>query len=63
MENVTQTCEQVIPVQLIYSKLVVWRRNYRTRRHLKDLPEHLWDDIGLEANEIRNEVSKPFWRE
>ncbi|TOO94543.1 hypothetical protein CGH25_11195, partial [Vibrio parahaemolyticus] len=40
MENVTQTCEQVIPVsrqtwlQLIYSKLVVWRRNYRTRRHL-----------------------------
>ncbi|EHV5556227.1 DUF1127 domain-containing protein [Vibrio parahaemolyticus] len=69
MENVTQTCEQVIPVsrqtwlQLIYSKLVVWRRNYRTRRHLRDLPEHLWDDIGLEANEIRDEVSKLFWRE
>ncbi|HHF2872854.1 DUF1127 domain-containing protein [Vibrio diabolicus] len=69
MENMTHTCERTLPadhqtrLQLIYSKLVSWRRNYKTRRHLRELPEHLWDDIGLDEKEINSEVRKPFWRE
>ncbi|MFB1085456.1 DUF1127 domain-containing protein [Vibrio diabolicus] len=69
MENMTHTCERTLPaghqtgLQLIYSKLASWRRNYKTRRHLRELPEHLWDDIGLDEKEINSEVRKPFWRE
>ncbi len=69
MENMTHTCERTIPtahqsgLQLIYSKLAAWRRNYKTRRHLRELPKHLWDDIGLGEREISCEVSEPFWRE
>jgi uncharacterized protein YjiS (DUF1127 family) len=67
MENVTHTCEQATPLrqktfsQLIISKLINWHRNYKTRRHLRDLPEHLWDDIGLEKKEVICEIRKPFW--
>ncbi|MCG6238250.1 DUF1127 domain-containing protein [Vibrio diabolicus] len=69
MENMTYTCERTLSadhqtvLQLIYSKLASWRRNYKTRRHLRELPEHLWDDIGLDEKEINSEVRKPFWRE
>ncbi|RCW22275.1 uncharacterized protein YjiS (DUF1127 family) [Vibrio parahaemolyticus] len=69
MENMTHICERTLSadhqtgLQLIYSKLVSWRRNYKTRRHLRELPEHLWDDIGLDEKEINSEVRKPFWRE
>ncbi|WP_238952097.1 DUF1127 domain-containing protein [Vibrio alginolyticus] len=30
---------------------------------MRELPKHLWDDIGLGEREISCEVSKPFWRE
>ncbi|MGY5822228.1 DUF1127 domain-containing protein [Vibrio chemaguriensis] len=69
MENMTHTCERTLSADhqtgllLIYSKLASWRRNYKTRRHLRELPEHLWDDIGLDEKEINSEVRKPFWRE
>lgn len=69
MESITRTCEHGLIkreqswIQLIISKLFSWRRNYRTRRHLRELPEHLWDDIGLEKQEILKEIRKPFWRE
>ncbi|WMN86760.1 DUF1127 domain-containing protein [Vibrio parahaemolyticus] len=69
MESTTCTCEQSLLrrqrtwVQLIFSKLYLWKRNHRTRRHLRDLPEHLWGDIGLEKNEVLKEERKPFWRE
>ncbi len=68
MENVTRTSKPVVPIrlqtliQLIFSKLILWNRNYRTRRHLSELPEHLWDDIGLEKQRVLKEVRKPFWR-
>ncbi|AVF58070.1 DUF1127 domain-containing protein [Vibrio diabolicus] len=69
MENMIPTCERTLSadhqtgLRLIYSKLASWRRNYKTRRHLRELPEHLWDDIGLDEKEINSEVRKPFWRE
>ncbi|MCF7481315.1 DUF1127 domain-containing protein [Vibrio sp. J1-1] len=49
-------------IQLTFSKLYLWRRNSRTRRHLRELPEHLWNDIGLEKHEVLKESHKPFWR-
>ncbi len=69
MENTTQLCKATMPTgrqtlsQLIISKLKICYRNYRTRRHLSELPEHLWSDIGLEEHEVRNEIRKPFWRQ
>ncbi|MBY7816472.1 DUF1127 domain-containing protein [Vibrio fluvialis] len=39
-----------------------WRQNYRTRRQLRDLPLHLWKDLGLEREQIEAEVNKSFWR-
>ncbi len=68
MESSTCTCEQSLLtrpqswIELIFSKLYLWRRNYRTRRHLSDVPEHLWNDIGLEKHEVLKETRKPFWR-
>lgn len=44
MNNATQTCGHLASkprkslVQYIFSKLAVWRKNYRTRRHLSELP-------------------------
>ncbi|WP_087025821.1 DUF1127 domain-containing protein [Thaumasiovibrio subtropicus] len=40
-----------------------WRHNYRSRRHLADLPQHLRDDIGYDNKTILDETRKPFWRE
>ncbi|WP_423839813.1 DUF1127 domain-containing protein [Vibrio mytili] len=69
MESLTRTCDQSLLttqqswVQLTISKLVLWRRNHRTRRHLSEIPEHLWDDIGVEKQQVLKEIGKPFWRE
>ncbi|HHP0480078.1 hypothetical protein OA39_03795 [Vibrio campbellii] len=69
MNNTTQTCGRLASkpqqrlVQYIFSKLAVWRKNYRTRRHLAELPEHLLDDIGYSESEVRKEIQKPFWRD
>ncbi|MFH0270224.1 MULTISPECIES: DUF1127 domain-containing protein [Vibrio] len=69
MNNTAQTCGRWASkprqrlVQYIFSKLVVWRKNYRTRRHLSDLPEHLLDDIGYNESEVQKEIQKPFWRD
>ncbi|WP_038878990.1 DUF1127 domain-containing protein [Vibrio jasicida] len=69
MNNTAQTCGRWASkprqrlVQYIFSKLVVWRKNYRTRRHLSDLPEHLLDDIGYNESEVQTEIQKPFWRD
>ncbi|MBR9788123.1 MAG: DUF1127 domain-containing protein [Vibrionaceae bacterium] len=68
MENTKSNGEQAFLtrqqtwIQLIFSKLYLWRRSHRTRRHLRNLPEHLWDDIGLEKHEVLKESRKPFWR-
>ncbi len=68
MESITHTCERSLLTRqqswfrLTLTKLFLWKRNYRTRRHLSELPEHLWDDIGLEKQEVLRESRKPFWR-
>ncbi|MHA7229986.1 DUF1127 domain-containing protein [Vibrio campbellii] len=69
MNNATQTCGQLASkprkslVQYTLSKLAVWRKNHRTRRHLSELPRHLLDDIGYNETEVQKEIQKPFWRD
>ncbi|MGR5237066.1 DUF1127 domain-containing protein [Vibrio alfacsensis] len=69
MNNATQTCRHIISkphqslIQYLFSKFAVWKKNYRTRRHLAELPEHLWDDIGMNESSVLKESRKPFWRD
>lgn len=38
-----------------------WHQNSVTRRHLKDLPDYLLDDIGLDKRIAKKETEKAFW--
>ena len=42
--------------------LVTWERRMRDRDYLQRLPDYLLRDIGLDAEDARREVGKPFWR-
>lgn len=42
--------------------LTLWQRRLRDRDYLQRMPDYLLRDIGLDAQEIRNEARKPFWR-
>ncbi|MFN3662440.1 DUF1127 domain-containing protein [Yoonia sp.] len=42
--------------------VTTWDLRRRTRRHLHDLPPHLFNDIGLDCHTAIAEASKPFWR-
>jgi len=42
--------------------LTLWQRRLRDRDYLQRLPDYLLRDIGLDAEEVRNEARKPFWR-
>lgn len=40
-----------------------WRLRARTRRHLRELEEHLLSDVGLDRHAARREALKPFWQQ
>ncbi len=40
----------------------LWHRNLVTRRHLKDLLDHLLDDIGIDKQLAKKETNKAFWK-
>ena len=42
-------------------KIRIWMRTWSTRRHLMDLDEKLYDDIGVTYEEAMKEAMKPFW--
>ncbi|ARU00765.1 DUF1127 domain-containing protein [Yoonia vestfoldensis] len=42
--------------------VTTWDQRRRTRKHLRNLPLHLLDDIGLDYPAALAEMSKPFWR-
>lgn len=46
----------------ILTKLALWLRNMRTRNQLRELPEHLYQDVGLSRKLVEDELNKPFWR-
>ncbi len=33
------------------------------RRHLRELPDYLLEDIGLTKHQVLSEFRKPFWKE
>jgi len=46
----------------ILTRLKLWRRRARTRRHLLDLPPHLLRDIGLDDAARTRECARWFWQ-
>jgi uncharacterized protein YjiS (DUF1127 family) len=42
--------------------LMTWQRRLRDRDYLQRLPDYLLRDIGLDAEDARQEARKPFWR-
>ena len=42
--------------------VTAWDLRRRTRRHLHNMPPHLFNDIGLDCQTAIAEASKPFWR-
>lgn len=48
-------------VKKIYSYFKMALQNYRTRRHLSELPDHLLIDIGVSRAEAQREARKSFW--
>jgi uncharacterized protein YjiS (DUF1127 family) len=42
--------------------LTVWQKRLRDRDYLQRLPDYLLRDIGLDAEALREESRKPFWR-
>lgn len=49
-------------VDRILLKISQWRDLSMQRRYLSNLSEDQLKDIGLTANDVRRESTKPFWR-
>lgn len=41
--------------------LALWYDLARSRRHLAELPEYLFKDVGLSRESIQREANRPFW--
>lgn len=39
-----------------------WLSRAVTRRHLQQLPSHLYRDVGLRPDQVQCEVNRPFWQ-
>jgi uncharacterized protein YjiS (DUF1127 family) len=67
MSNLTQAVGQpssnivITRLKAYYSVLLLWHRHTTTRSHLRDLPPHLLNDVGLSEEQLRTELNKPFW--
>lgn len=58
--------KQKLSDTLVWDKKILtlvqcWWRNYRTRKQLKDLPDHLLNDIGLTTEQAHQESMRHFW--
>ncbi|MQX35519.1 DUF1127 domain-containing protein [Roseospira navarrensis] len=45
----------------LWTLVTTWQRRAEDRRRLQSLPAHLRRDLGLTAEQIDDEVRKPFW--
>ncbi|MGX9417568.1 DUF1127 domain-containing protein [Vibrio sp. RC27] len=58
------TLQHIAPTEWhkkIYTEIKMWHRDAVTRKQLKNLPEHLFDDIGINREEAMQEVNRfPF---
>lgn len=48
-------------IKKFYFKVLQFRQNAKTRKHLADLPDHLLNDIGLTHTQAQQEARKAFW--
>ncbi|WP_366556101.1 DUF1127 domain-containing protein [Aquibaculum sediminis] len=46
----------------LYRLTGIWTRRSQDRLHLKELDDHLLQDLGLSREQVEREISKPFWR-
>jgi uncharacterized protein YjiS (DUF1127 family) len=46
----------------IVKTVKIWIQRSRQRKQLVRLDKHLLDDIGLTEEQVKNEISKPFWK-
>ncbi|MDA0129694.1 DUF1127 domain-containing protein [Vibrio sp. MarTm2] len=58
--------KQKLSDTLVWDKKILtlvqcWWRNYRTRKQLENLPEHLLDDLGLTNEQAHQESIRRFW--
>lgn len=42
--------------------LLLWQRRLRERDTLRQMPDHILRDIGLDPETVHEETRKPFWR-
>ncbi|SHO58446.1 DUF1127 domain-containing protein [Vibrio quintilis] len=50
-----------ILIKEILSLLTLWIQKYRTRKQLRELPESLYDDLGVDRSMVKKESERPFW--
>ena len=48
--------------QAIAATLADWQARHEHRTQLRAMPDYLLRDIGLSADDVREETRKPFWR-
>ncbi|EPX4142741.1 DUF1127 domain-containing protein [Vibrio vulnificus] len=56
----TQTSELSL-IKKLLNEIERWRRNHSTRDHLSHLSDHLYKDVGLTKEQVRDEVKRSFW--
>ncbi|WCP67677.1 DUF1127 domain-containing protein [Vibrio tubiashii] len=66
METSEYGYKQKLSDTLVWDKKILtlikrWWRNYRTRKQLENLPEHLLDDLGLTKEQAHQESIRRFW--
>ncbi|AIW13170.1 DUF1127 domain-containing protein [Vibrio europaeus] len=66
METSEYGYKQKLSDTLVWDKEILtlikrWWRNYRTRKQLENLPEHLLDDLGLTKEQAHQESIRRFW--
>ncbi|AUW39185.1 DUF1127 domain-containing protein [Vibrio vulnificus] len=48
-------------IKKLLNELGRWRRNHSTKAHLSHLSDHLYKDVGLTKEQVRNEFKRSFW--
>ena len=45
----------------VFAKIGFWRNRSKQRAYLKNLDDHLLEDIGLSRKQVNDEAKKTFW--
>lgn len=50
-----------LPATVVHT-FAAWQKRSEDRAHLQEMPSHLLKDMGITHEDVKQEVSKPFWR-